>query len=95
MELIDSFVGFYETVADDCRISPTHISLYMALLHFWNLNNCENTIYAKRHNVMKIAKISARRTYNKRIRELHEYGYIKYFPSSNPFISSAVYLKDL
>ena len=92
MELIESFIEFYETIADDCRISVTHISLYMALIYEWNLNGHKNPISIKRDNIMKTAKISARRTYNKYMNQLHEYGYIKYLPSSNPALRSQVYM---
>ncbi len=95
MEPFEPLIEFYETIADDSRISVTHISLYMALLHQWNLNQGENPIHINRDNIMRAAKISARRTYNRCINELHEYGYIKYIPSSNPFSGSTIYLKRL
>jgi hypothetical protein len=86
---------FYEAIADDGRISVTHISLYMALLYEWNLNNFKNPICINRANIMKTAKISARQTYNTCMRQLHAYGYIQYFPSSNPLLGSLVHLKQL
>ena len=94
MELFEPLTEFYETIADDGRISATHISLYIALLQQWNLNDCKNPIIIHRESIMKAAKIS-RRTYNRRINELREYGYIQYFPSSNPFSGSMVYLRRL
>jgi hypothetical protein len=95
MELCESFTGFYETIADDCRISITHISLYMALLNQIKLDQGRNPIIINREKIMKTAKISSRRTYNRCINQLHEYGYIRYNPSSNPFSKSEVYLKRL
>ena len=39
MELFEPLAEFYETIADDGRISATHISLYIALLQQWNLKS--------------------------------------------------------
>ncbi len=94
MELFEPLTEFYETIADDGRISATHISLYIALLQQWNLNEGKNPVIINRKSIMKAAKI-ARRTYNRRINELQKYGYIQYIPSSNPFSGSIVYLKRL
>jgi hypothetical protein len=94
MEPFEPLTEFYETIADDGRISATHVSLYIALLQQWNLNGGKNPVTINRESIMKAAKI-ARRTYNRRINELQEYGYIKYIPSSNPIAGSIVYLKAL
>ncbi len=94
MQLFEPLTEFYETIADDGRISATHISLYIALLQQWNLNGGKNPVVLNRESIMRAAKI-ARRTYNRRINELQEYGYIQYIPSSNPFSGSMVYLRRL
>ena len=94
MEPFEPLTEFYETIADDARISATHISLYIALLQQWNLNAGKNPVIINRETIMNAAKIS-RRTYNKRINELQEYGYIQYVPSLNPFFGSRVYLRVL
>ena len=91
----EPIIEFYETIADDSRITVTHISLYIALLYQWNLNSRKNPISINRNDIMKTAKISARCTYNKYIHELHDFGYIKYIPSSNPLVGSTIYLKRL
>jgi len=95
MELFRPLAGFFEAIEDDVRITTTHISLYMALLQQWNINGGTNPIIISRVTLMKTAKISARYTYNKCMNNLQEFGYITYLPSSNPFISSMVYLKGL
>lgn len=94
MEDLQQLADFYETIADDARIGVTHICLYVALLHEWNLASLQNPIHIGRSSLMKNAKIS-RKTYNKCMRELQEYGYIKYEPSSNPFEKSRVCLNRL
>ncbi len=95
MQMFEPLTGFYEAIADDARIGVTHISLYMALLQQWNINGGINPVTIVRSSIMKAAKINARYTYNKCMNNLQEFGYITYLPSSNPFISSTVYLKRL
>ena len=92
MDVLPPMTKFYEAIAEDARISSTHISLFMALLHYWNLAGCKNPLMFRRQQVMRTAKIFARHTYNKSINELCEYGYIKYEPSKNGYTLSSVYL---
>lgn len=95
METFQPLTVFFIAIESDVRIGGTHISLYFALLHKWNLNQSENPFLIARDELMKTAKINARHTYNKCMNELDKYGYIKYTPSSNPVIQSTVYLKQL
>lgn len=88
-EHIHSFVHYS---AADGRISPAHVSLYLALFSIWWKNNSQNPITLLRNEIMQLAKISGRTTYQKCIQELHDYGYIQYEPSFNPFLGSLVYI---
>ena len=90
MELFPPLTAFYNTIARDARIGTTHISLYMALLQQWNLNNGENPILIERDKVMKAAKISSRHTYNRCINDLHNYDYIIYNPSVNASVATKI-----
>jgi hypothetical protein len=92
MEIFPPLSGFYQAIADDARISSTHISIYMALLQQWNITGGNNPVKIERNIIMKAAKINARRTYNKCINELQEFGYILYEPALNGSISSRVFL---
>jgi hypothetical protein len=38
MEPFPQMTKFYEAIENDVRIGTSHISLYMALLQQWNLN---------------------------------------------------------
>ena len=87
--------NFFTAIADDARISTTHISLYMALLKLWNEGGGRNPIQVFSKIVMPICKISGIATYHKCIRELHDYGYIKYTPSFYRSSGSAVFLIGL
>jgi hypothetical protein len=95
MPLFPVLSSFYETISVDSRINSTHISLYMALVQEWNQQGGINPIQIMRQSIMKNAKISARYTYHKCIRNLHEYGYINYQPTNNCHSKTVVFLKRL
>lgn len=90
MAQIKELTGFFSAIREDTRIGPTHISLYMALFQFYNLNRFQNPVEITRAAVMKVAKISGLATYHKCIKDLTDFGYIQYCPSYNPAISSQV-----
>ena len=92
MEQVKELTNFYSAIKSDPRIWTTHISLYMALFQFYNLNRLENPIQITRTAVMEVAKISGLATYHKCMKDLVEFGYIQYEPSYNPAISSQVHL---
>ncbi len=89
---VKELTSFYSAIRDDHRIGSTHISLYMALFQFYNLNKFQNPIRITRARVMEVAKINGLATYHKCIKDLNEFGYIRYEPSYNPAINSQVYL---
>ncbi len=92
MNYIKHLTGFFEKVAIDKTLNPTHVSLYVALFQFWNCNRFKNPISISRDEVMRISKISSKATYHKCLKNLHSLGYINYEPSYNPFKGSHVYL---
>lgn len=90
MAQIKELTSFFSAIREDTRIGPTHISLYMALFQFYNLNRFQNPVEITRAAVMEVAKISGLATYHKCIKDLADFGYIQYRPSYNPSISSQV-----
>ena len=92
MNYIKHLTGFFDRVAKDKLLNPTHVSLYIALFQFWNCNRFKNPISINRDEVMRISKISSKATYHKCLKNLHAQGYIKYEPSYNPFKGSHVFL---
>jgi hypothetical protein len=92
MNYIKHLTGFFDKVANDRQLNPTHISLYMSLFQFWNCNRFKNPISISRDEIMRISKISSKATYHKCLKALHAQGYIKYEPSYNPFKGSHVFL---
>ena len=95
MNYIKLLAGFFEKASDDDKLNSTHISMYMALFQFWNINHFQNPISISRNQVMKVSKICSFATYHKCIRELNEYGYLRYLPSYNPYKGSLITLFDL
>jgi hypothetical protein len=92
MNYIKHLTGFFDRIVQDRSLNPTHISLYIALFQFWNVNRFKNPISITRDEVMRISKICSKATYHKCMRELNEKGYVKYEPSFNPFKGSMVIL---
>ncbi len=92
MNYIKHLTGFFDKVATDERLNPTHVSMYVSLFQFWNANRFINPISISRNELMKVSKISAKATYHKCMKELNEWQYLQYKPSYNPFKGSLVYL---
>lgn len=92
MNYIKHLTGFFDLVIKDERLNPTHISLYISLFQYWNVNRFQNPISISRSEIMRVSKISAKGTYHKCMKQLHDYGYIRYNPSYNPFRGSLVHL---
>ncbi len=76
----------------DDRLHATHVSLYISLFTLWNLNRFDNPISINREEVMKISKIGSKHTYHKCMKQIHEYGYLRYLPSHNPLRGSHVHM---
>lgn len=95
MNYIKHLTGFFDKLVQDDRLNPTHISLYLALFQFWNLQRFKNPISISREEVMRLSKISSKATYHKCMRELHAYRFIDYDPSYNPYRGSLITLHNL
>ena len=92
MEKIKELSCFYKAIKENCRIGPSHISLYMALFQLYNLKGFENPIRTSRRDIMNLAKINGIATYHKCIKDLSELGFVKYRPSFDPVIKSQIQL---
>ncbi len=93
MKSIPELIEFFVAIREDSRISPIHISLFMAIMQHWNNNDCKNPICVFSHELMMLAKISGVATYHRSIHELDKYGYIRYEPSYNRYKGSMIYIK--
>ena len=91
MENLKPLYDFFTAIENDFRISSTHIAIFAALLQFKNSNGFTNPIEAYRHEITPIAKVLSAYTYHKCIRELNDYGYLRYEPSSKKTMKSRIY----
>ena len=82
--------GVLRKFADDDNISSSHRSLYLAFFELWNQKRFPKTIMLNSKQVMALAKIRSRTTYHKLLRELINWGYLKYHPSTSPQMGSLI-----
>jgi hypothetical protein len=92
MESLQPLSSFFKAIEKDGRISLTHIGIYAALLRYWQLNGYVNPIEAFSYEMMEVARVSSPSTYHKCVRDLHDFGYIRYDPSFKHNQRSKVYL---
>jgi hypothetical protein len=78
----------------DQRLLATHVSLFTAMFVSWQQNGYSSPFAVTRKTLMAFSKIASVATYHKCIRELDEFGYIRYQPSFNPKKGSLVYWPD-
>ena len=87
---ISQLTAVMQKFAEDDRLNTAHVSLYLALFQFWNLNRFENPISLNRSEVMRVSKIGSKTTYHRCIKQLDEWDYLKYNPSNNPMKGSTI-----
>jgi len=92
MNYIKHLSGFFDRVAADDCLNPSHITMYLGLFQIWNANRFRNPISIARSELMRLSKVSAKSTYHKCLKDLHQLGYLQYLPSTNPLKGSKVYL---
>lgn len=78
----------------DNRLLPTHLSLFTGLFVCWQRNGFISPFNVTRKTLMAFSKVASIATYHKSIRELDEYGYIRYQPSYHPKQGSLVYWSE-
>jgi hypothetical protein len=87
---IKQLTAVMEKFIEDDNLNPSHISLYIALFQYWNLNRFSNPVSICRGEIMKLSKIGSNSTYHRCIKQLHQWNYLEYLPSYNPFKGSEV-----
>lgn len=90
MNYIRHLNGFFERLAEDKRMSSYHISLYIALFQHLNANRFSGQFTVSRPEMMELARIGSANTYARCMKELAEWEYIDYAPSSNIHSGSKV-----
>lgn len=84
----------YLQLAVDHRITVWHVSIYMALLYKLYESGLQNPVQISRLEVMHLAHVGSIATYHKCIKQLQEYGYIKYLPSHDPSLGSRIFISN-
>ena len=94
MESVKPLTDFFSAIEKDGRIGTAHIALYAALLQFRSAKGFANPVEVFRRELAPTAKISSACTYHKCLRELDEYGYLRYEPSFKKTRASRIYFFD-
>ncbi len=94
METLNPLSGFFSAIEKDYRINITHIGIYASLLQYRQEQGFINPVTAFSYDIMRIAKISAPATYHKCVKELSDYGYIRYVPSFKRNQGSRIYFPE-
>jgi hypothetical protein len=92
MNATNPLSDFFTAIDKDARINIRHIGIYAALLQYWQEHGCANPLQAYSHDIIQIARISSPTTYHKCVKDLAEYGYIRYEPSFKRNSPSKLYL---
>jgi hypothetical protein len=90
MNYIRHLNGFFARLAVDKRMSSYHISLYFALFQQWNADRFGEQFVITRAETMEMSRLGSVNTYARCMKELSEWGYIHYIPSSNLHSGSRV-----
>ncbi len=85
---------FLTSAENDPRMSAVHICLYVTLFHHWCTGTVQGPLSFSRHHIMNAAKISSRATYHRCMKDLHDFGYIRYIPSHHPVLGSMAFLNE-
>lgn len=85
----------YERIYHDYRLTTTHVSLYFALLHYYNLSRFSKKFIVARSQLKTQSKIKSDGTYSKALSALVEFGYIRYLKSNSPHVGSLFSVVDL
>jgi hypothetical protein len=93
MNYIHHMNQFLRIVKNDARLSPSHISLYMALFQQWNENYFHNPITLHRQEILTMAHIGSKNTYSRCLKELHDFGYLIYQPAPHKYQRAMVSMR--
>ena len=88
-----ALTDFLSIAAEDPRISPAHIALYLVLHTCWIGQSCVSPIQAAKRDIMRLSKISSNATYYRHLKDLNDSGYIKYVPVYHRYAKSLIYIR--
>jgi len=94
MDSLKYLSDFFDAIKTDGRIGATHIAIYAALVQYRKEREFANPIHAFSREIMEIAKVSSAITYQRCVRALSDYGYLRYEPSFDRTKASRIYFTD-
>lgn len=74
---------------------PHHMSLYMAIFHWWNNERFPQSLRIERPLLMQQARIGSKATYSAALRELESWGLIRYHPTRNSVEGTRISIIEL
>jgi len=92
MNYIKHLNTWFEHMKANPEMKPTHIALYVVLFHFWNQSHFASSFVINRQALMNAMKLGSATTYSKCMKDLHQWGWIIYYPSRSKFGVSRVSL---
>jgi hypothetical protein len=87
--------NFFEKTSRDARLSTLHVALYHTLLIYWMTNKGKAEFKINDVLLRKAGKIPSMLLYQRCLKELEEWGYLRYFPSQQPEMESIVSLTGI
>jgi hypothetical protein len=94
MDLSIMIADFIELIQDDPRISPAHVSLFLAIINTYEKQKGKMPVTIFKKHITKQAKISPS-TFHRCINDLNNFRYIRYIPSYSSVKGSYVYISKL
>lgn len=82
---------FLKRAANDDRLLPSHISLFMAMFYY-SPGKAGEYFQVSRKRLMRFSRIKSVATYHKCLKELVAYSYVDYQPSYDPYRASSAAL---
>jgi len=89
---LNVFKTYLLTMAKDERITVWHMAAIFGIVQLATASDMQSPIFISRKKVMQLSHIRNIVTYHKCIKELQQFGYIRYIPSYHPAFGSEVYL---
>ncbi len=92
MNYIKHLNQWFDILAVNHEVKPTHITLYFVLFQLWNTNRFPDQFLINRHLMINLSKLGSTATYSKCMADLHRWGWIDYQPSTSKLGVSKVSL---
>ena len=89
-----NLTAFFEAIEKDKRLGVSHIGLYATLIYLWEKQGFQEPILAFGKEVMQLSRIGSTATYQKLIRQLIQFGYIRYLPSYYKGTASRIFVNN-